>query len=362
MWKKQKKLESLNKTLNCDHAPGEHVIGSSFVRRKSSQIRKMLPKSPHKAISIVKHLWNQLYKSPRKRKIIDQMWCKDKEMGKYMYFLGKYKNKRNEHKLKETVNHIKKKYKSLRNACRRTDLHWSQFHNYTRLCKRKIEQRKYIRKLNPADIKTIGKFFTSEDTSFPLPDKKYSGKRFMKCTLSKSCRMYNLLASTTRKISESTFRKYKPDFVKLQGKVPFRQSCCEVCQNFEYVLKSAWKYLKGVPSTINGSVDSSMCYYGSYFPQIDCALRKCNDCGVENLKLKLLELNSNLMKDNRKRFLIKKWVTKRERVGDNYRSFMHWIHDRLTYKELIERYVKELRPMASHCFFCCLELSSVCRM
>ena len=42
------------------------------------------------------------------------------------------------------------------------------------------------------------------------------------------------------------------------------------------------------------------------------------------------------MKDNRKRFLIKKWVTKRERVEDKYQSFMHWIHDRFTYKELIE--------------------------
>ena len=200
------------------------------------------------------------------------MWCKDKEMGKYMYFLGKYKNKRNEHKLKETVNQIKKKYKSLRNACRSTDLHWSQFHNYTQLCKQKIEQRKYTRKLNPVDIKAIGKFFTSEDTSFPLPDKKYSGKLFMKNTLAKSCRMYNLLASTTRKICESTFRKYKPDFVKLQGKVPLRQSCCKVCQNFEFLLKSALKYLKGVPSTIDGSVDSSMCNYDSYFPQILCAL------------------------------------------------------------------------------------------
>ena len=49
MWKEQKKLESLKKTLNCDHAPGEHLIGSSFVRRKSSQIRKMLPKSLHMA-------------------------------------------------------------------------------------------------------------------------------------------------------------------------------------------------------------------------------------------------------------------------------------------------------------------------
>ena len=189
-----------------------------------------------------------------------------------MYFLGKYKNKRNEHKLNKTVNQIKKKYKSLRNACSKTDIHWSQFHNYTRLCKQKIDKRIYIRKLYPYQIKDIGKFFTSKDTSFPLPDKKYSGKRFMKGSLVKSCRMYNLLARTTRKISESTFQKYKTDIVKLQGKIPLRQSCCEVCQNFEYVLKSASKFLKGVPSTIDGSVDSSMCMYENYFPKNACAL------------------------------------------------------------------------------------------
>ena len=124
----------------------------------------------------------------------------------------------------------------------------------------------------PDEIKSIKKFFTNEDTSFPLPDKKYSGKHFMKGSLGKSCRMYNLLVSTTRKISESTFWKYKPDIVKLQGRIPLRQSCCEVCQNFEYVLKSASKFLKGVPSTIDGSVDSSMCTYDNYFPQISCAL------------------------------------------------------------------------------------------
>ena len=199
-----------------------------------------------------------------------------------------------------------------------------------------MEERKYIRKLNVEDIKSIGKFFSSEDTSFPLPDKKFSGKRFMKCSLAKSCRMYNLLASTTRKICESTFRKYKPQFVKLQGKIPLQQSCCKVCQNFEFVLKSASKYLKGVPSTIDGAVDSSMCNYESYFPHISCALRDCSDCGVDILQSKLVDMNSDLLEDKRKRFLIKKWVTKRERVGDKYRSYMHWNHDRLTYKELLE--------------------------
>ena len=220
MRKKQKKLKKLQNRLTCLDVPGIQVSGSSFVRRRSSQIRKMLLKSPHKAISIVKHLWNQLYKSPRKRKIIDHMWSKDKELGKYMYFLGKYKNKKNEPKLKKTVDQIKKKYNSLRNACSKTNIYWSQFYNYTRFPKRKIEEKKYIRKLKPHDIKSIGKFFQSDDTSFPLPDKKFAGKRFMKGSLAKGCKMYNLLASTTRKISESTFRKYRPEFVKLQGKIP----------------------------------------------------------------------------------------------------------------------------------------------
>ena len=91
MRKKQKKLDNLQKTLNWDSAPGKQMIGSSFVRQKSCQICKMLLKSPQKAISILKHLWNQLYKSPRKRKIdlIDHMWSKDKEFWKYIHVLSR---------------------------------------------------------------------------------------------------------------------------------------------------------------------------------------------------------------------------------------------------------------------------------
>ena len=159
-----------------------------------------------------------MYKSPRKCKVIDHLWSKDKEMGKFMYKIGKYKHKKNQEKLGETVDKMKKKYTSLRNACRETNIQWSQFHKCTKLYKRKLECRKYICKLNCDEIRSIGQFFTSEDTSFPLPDKKYSGKRFMKKTLAKSCKMYIMLASTTRKICESTFCKYKPSFVKLQGK------------------------------------------------------------------------------------------------------------------------------------------------
>ena len=111
----------------------------SFVRRKSSEIGKLLPKSPRKAVTIVKHLWNQLYRSPTKRKVIDNMWSHDKEMRKFMYKMGKYRTKKNQKKLSEIVDKMKHRYKSLRRACSKTDMRWSQFHHCTKLYKRKIE-------------------------------------------------------------------------------------------------------------------------------------------------------------------------------------------------------------------------------
>ena len=232
-------------------------------------------------------------------------------------------------------------------------MQWSQFHNYTTLNKRKIEKRKYIRKLEQADIDAIGKFFESDKATFPLPDKKYTGKHFMKKSLSKSCNLYNLLAKMTRKVYESTFRKYKPKFVKLQGKIPFRQSCCKVCQNFEFLMNSASKYLTGIPNNIDSCIDSSMCQYSTYFPKIGCALRDCEDCGVDQLKMKLLALNSDLLHDKRKKFLIKLWETKRELIQGTgkYRHYMHWRHDRLSSRELIDAYVKSLSSISAHSFF-----------
>ena len=199
---------------------------------------------------------------------MDEMWCRNKEIGKYMYLVGKYRNKKNDSKLTQTVNNIKKHYKSLRSACRNTSVHWSQFQKWTQLREKEEdekEEKKYKRKLKNSDKRSIRKFFHSDDMSFPLPEKKFVGKWFMKRSIEKGWKMYNLLPTTTRKISMSTFRKYRPKNIKLQGKIPFRQSCCEVCQNFEFVLEQGSKYLQGIPKTLDDSIDSSMCAYSGYF-------------------------------------------------------------------------------------------------
>ena len=57
--------------------------------------------------------------------------------------------------------------------------------------------------------------------------------------------------------------------------------------------------------------------------------------------------------DKHKRFLIKQWITKREKIlgTGNFRSYLHWRHDRLSYHDLLQKYINSLENMASHSFF-----------
>ena len=125
----------MEKAFRAIDSPGLKPKADSYVRRKSSEIHKLLPKLPTKAVSVIKHLLNQMYKSPRKCKVINNLWVKDKHMGKFMYKIGKYRQKNDEQKLRETVQSMKNKYSSLHSACHETNLMWSQFHKCTKLSK-----------------------------------------------------------------------------------------------------------------------------------------------------------------------------------------------------------------------------------
>ena len=94
----------------------------------------------------------------------------------------------------------------------------------------------------------------------------------MRTSIAKSRNMYNLLASTTHKISTAMYYRYKPKAVKLQGHIPFRQSCCEKCQNFENANDEASKYLRSIPRNIGDCIDQTLCPYTGFFPKLPCIL------------------------------------------------------------------------------------------
>ena len=263
---------------------------------------------------------------------------------------GKYRGRKDKKKLSSTVNEVKNEYNSLRQACRLPDISWSKFHRFTYVKLEVCKKLQYTRKLSAAQIAEIQEYYTSNEVSFPLPDKKYANKRFLHTSVTKCTKMYNMLATTTRKISTATFYKYKPKAVKLQGHIPFRQSCCKKGQNFENITNEAAKYLHGVSNNIGDCIDQSMCSYTGYFPNIQCFLHTCIDCSVNKFKAKILAANRDKLSDARKRFLVKLWITKTERKEGKVQSFLHWKFERCSYLQIINLLQKHITSMAEHSF------------
>ena len=110
----------------------------------------------------------------------------------------------------------------------------------------------------------------SDEVTFPLPDNKFTNICFFRSSMMRLQHMYNMLASTTGKISVSTYYKYRPKNFKLQGRIPYCQSCCEKCQNFDAVVEESNKYVTGIPRTLADCVDTSFCDYNTFFPRTEC--------------------------------------------------------------------------------------------
>ena len=168
--------------------------------------------------------------------------------------------------------------------------------------------------------------------------------------IQKSLKMYNLLASATRKISLATYYRNKPKSLKFQGKIPFHQSCCEKCQNVENIIEQASKYMANIPRDLGGCVDRTLCDYHGYFPNFKCVIHKCKNCVSSKFLHQILESNADQLNDKRKRFLIKQWVTKTVRKEGATQSFLHWKFEKCIYKELAHLLTDSLNSMAIHSF------------
>ena len=144
---------------------------------------------------------------------------------------------------------------------------------------RKLE---YSHKLSPADLECIEDHMKSDNISFLLPDRKFAGKCFMKTSMKKCLSMYKLAEATKHKISLSTLYQLRPKSVKLKGKIPLRQSCCEKFLNFD-----------------NEAVDLTPCPYTGTYPKVECILCTCSECGTSKLKQSLIEKNSAKLQDTR---------------------------------------------------------------
>ena len=262
----------------------------------------MMPKKPDKAVAVLKHVWDQFNRNKDTRPFLKKIWSNCSNDGSLLLELGKNRASKKQSKIDRTVDKILVKYNSLRHFARDSGMAWNHFHRQTYVRKGSVGKRKvpFVKKLTASQVRHIRDHFTEDDISFPMPEAKFSGKRFMRGSMQKCHKMYNQLKSTTRTIGLSTYYKYKPKTVKLQGKIPFRQSCCERCENFTNLMKEGNKYMSGIVCDLSSLVDASLCPYEGHFPNKSCVLRICDKCGVDNFREHVIESNPTKINDKRK--------------------------------------------------------------
>ena len=71
---------------------------TSFIHRKSSQIRKIFPKSPRKFVAVLSHIWEQSWKDPVKRRLMNNIWSSTNELSAIMLKLGQERARKNKKK------------------------------------------------------------------------------------------------------------------------------------------------------------------------------------------------------------------------------------------------------------------------
>ena len=152
--KKAKAVQKLFEQTEISKIPSHSPIKSkhpeidytSFVRRRSVMVCKLLTNKPTTAVAIMKHVWEQEYKHPEKRKLINKYWNKHVTLAEMILEIGKQKGRKNDAKLHQYVYNLKQKYNSLRQACHFADISWTKFHRQTYVKSTRIMYVNYLQK------------------------------------------------------------------------------------------------------------------------------------------------------------------------------------------------------------------------
>ena len=97
----------------------------------------------------------------------------------------------------------------------------------------------YVHKLTTEWIRNVQEHIQSGEVSSPIPDKKYAGKMFMRTRMQCGHKMFNLLESTTHKISLASHFRLKPSNVNCWEEFPFAKVVNNVKTLKMLLMKSA---------------------------------------------------------------------------------------------------------------------------
>ena len=137
---------------------------------------KLLTSKPATAVAILKHVWDQEYKNPEKKVLMNKYWIRNASLAELCLDIGKHWARKDNVKLLQMVNKVKQKYSSLRQACRIADISWTKFHRHIHVKSEKKQQKDYICKLFQDQIESIRQHYEEDDISSHSLIKNYMAK------------------------------------------------------------------------------------------------------------------------------------------------------------------------------------------
>ena len=287
---------------------------------------------------------------------------------KEMCHIAKVKKSGSLVKLKSAIADLKAGYGSLRSIARRLHLSWGEMQGIYLVRDYKVTK-VYTQKLDAETKESIKEFYLEEAASFPLPEAAYAGKIFLNRPLREACELFNRKRGMKRKVGASTFAKYRPKkTIKLQRAIPLSCCLCEVCTNFKLKYKALIAGgIKNIYSGGRKSVSKTVCAHkhladhpdltvsiiGSYGYR-DCIFRRCQECGVREMKERLELANREILHENKNvEWCVWETIDRKMKKGDKVDVVkrVEKVTKNGPLKTLVKLYLEDLEGLSSHLFF-----------
>ena len=274
-------VQYITPVQRCDVTPDS----SQGVRQKAWRVRKKLPTDSNRRLAVLQEIIRIENGARRKLSYNNKRTSLTQEIIK----ITSLRQKKKFSQLETTVDGIRKKYKSLRNAHKlvKHDLTWKRFH---KICRPK-EKLHDVRRIKKKEEDEVIELYNDPSVTMSIPFKRHSKKRFMIISLSEAYQKYIMKKklSGERILSMSSFHKLKPKNVRVKKMIPFNVCTCDTCTNYTlYRDALIANGIKGVSRKTTEATCATMCPLSKdlecdvlSYPRA-CIYRECNVCDQQN--------------------------------------------------------------------------------
>jgi hypothetical protein len=273
--------------------------------------------------------------------------------------IQKYKLQRNYDKMEIEIANLKESGK-LMSIAKQLRVRPKVLYSLTDLPKMKLSDRK----VKQEDIDSVRKALDDNNVSCELPHKRHQGKKFLRVTIVQAYRHYLKQQENAgdRKLSLSSFNRYKPWYIRLLRCMPDLGCQCDVCLNCG--LKSdalIANKVKGLSKRLTTNLFKTLCNNPNKNIEdmnmkdfeLNCILRKCSFCSVGRLEKELLDNEQNKELNWKHTVFHSKWenvAVPQRNPGDKKRTTFERKKIASTLEELLRAYLVDLKTMALHQF------------